>query len=94
MIRPRDEGPAVYLCVEPVDGRKQINGLAELVQDHLELNPFLCGESQYVARDGEQSTYALKRGAGPPHNFVLLFPLSVRVGRTHIGGNDNVGIFL
>lgn len=39
MIRPRDEGPAVYLCVEPVDGRKQINGLAELVQDHLALNP-------------------------------------------------------
>lgn len=40
MIRPRDEGRSVYLCVEPVDGRKQINGLAALVQDHLELNPF------------------------------------------------------
>ena len=40
MIRPREDGPQVYLCVEPVDGRKQINGLAQLVQDQLELNPF------------------------------------------------------
>ena len=32
MIRSRDEGPQVYLCVETVDGRKQINGLAALVQ--------------------------------------------------------------
>ena len=40
MIRPREDGPQVYPCVEPVDGRKQINGLAQLVQDQLELNPF------------------------------------------------------
>lgn len=46
MIRPSDAGPLVYLCVEPVDGRKQINGLAQLVQDTLELNPF--SEQLYV----------------------------------------------
>ncbi len=40
MIRPRDDAPQVYLCVEPVDGRKQINGLVHLVQDHLEFNVF------------------------------------------------------
>jgi transposase len=40
MIRPSDSGPLVYLCVAPVDGRKAINGLALLVQDTLELNPF------------------------------------------------------
>jgi transposase len=40
MIRPNDDGPLVYLCVEPVDGRKQINGLAQVVQDTLSLNPF------------------------------------------------------
>ena len=40
MIRPHDDGPLVYLCVEPVDGRKQINGLAALVQDTLQMNPF------------------------------------------------------
>ena len=40
MIRPNEDGPMVYLCVEPVDGRKQINGLAQVVQDTLSLNPF------------------------------------------------------
>ncbi len=40
MIRPRDEGAQVYLCVQPVDGRKQINGLVSLIQSELELNPF------------------------------------------------------
>lgn len=40
MIRPRDDGPEVYLCVTPVDGRKQINGLVALIQSHLELDPF------------------------------------------------------
>ena len=40
MIRPRDDGVEVYLCVEPVDFRKQINGLATLVQDVLAMNPF------------------------------------------------------
>ena len=40
MIRPPDEGVEVYLCVEPVDLRRQINGLATLVQDTLALDPF------------------------------------------------------
>ena len=30
----------VYLCTEPVDFRKQINGLAALVQELLGLDPF------------------------------------------------------
>jgi len=40
MIRPAREGIEVYVCVEPVDMRKQINGLATLVEVHLEMNPF------------------------------------------------------
>ena len=40
MIRPSAELAEIYVCVEPVDFRKQINGLAALVQDELELNPF------------------------------------------------------
>ena len=40
MIRPTGDLPEVYLCVEPVDFRKQIDGLAALVQDELALNPF------------------------------------------------------
>ena len=40
MIRPPSQGVEVYLCVEPVDFRKQIAGLATLVQDTLSMNPF------------------------------------------------------
>ena len=40
MIRPPNEGIEVYLCVEPVDFRRQINGLATIVQDKLALDPF------------------------------------------------------
>jgi len=39
MMRPRDDLPEVYLCTEPVDFRKQINGLAELVEGELALDP-------------------------------------------------------
>jgi transposase len=40
MIRPSGVGVAVFLCVEPVDFRKQSAGLAEIVQGDLTLNPF------------------------------------------------------
>ena len=40
MIRPAVELAEVYICTEPVDFRKQINGLAALVQDALALDPF------------------------------------------------------
>ena len=40
MIRPAHHGIEVWLCVEPVDFRKQITGLATLVQDRLSMDPF------------------------------------------------------
>ena len=40
MIRPANNLSEVYLCLDPVDFRKQINGLAALVQDVLALDPF------------------------------------------------------
>ena len=40
MIRPPNEGIEIWLCVEPVDFRKQITGLAALVQDPLAMDPF------------------------------------------------------
>jgi transposase len=40
MMRPLNDGITVYVCVEPVDFRKQINGLSVLVQDVLALDPF------------------------------------------------------
>lgn len=39
MMRP-SETATVYVCLDPVDFRKQINGLAALVQDVLRLDPF------------------------------------------------------
>ncbi|MDT8328925.1 MAG: IS66 family insertion sequence element accessory protein TnpB [Roseovarius sp.] len=40
MMRPSNALPAVYLCREVVDFRKGINGLAVLVEEALQLNPF------------------------------------------------------
>lgn len=40
MMRPSPELATVYVCVDPVDFRKQINGLAALVQEVLALDPF------------------------------------------------------
>ena len=40
MMRPSNDLPAIYVCVDPVDFRKQIDGLAALVQDVLALDPF------------------------------------------------------
>jgi transposase len=39
MMRPTD-GVVVYLCREPVDMRKSIDGLSALVEGELELDPF------------------------------------------------------
>ena len=40
MIRPSNDLPAVYLCRDIVDLRKGINGLAVLVEQALQLDPF------------------------------------------------------
>ena len=40
MMRPPNSLAEVYLCLDPVDFRKQINGLAALVADVLALDPF------------------------------------------------------
>jgi transposase len=40
MIRPPNEGVEIYLCVEPVDFRRQANGLAALVESELQRNAF------------------------------------------------------
>ena len=39
-MRPSNDLPAVYLCREAVDFRKGINGLAALVEEELDLDPF------------------------------------------------------
>ena len=39
-MRPSNDLPAVYLCREAVDFRKGINGLAALVEEVMDLDPF------------------------------------------------------
>lgn len=46
MMRPRHDIKHVYLCVAPIDFRRAINGLSQVVQSVLELDPF--GEALYV----------------------------------------------
>jgi len=63
-MRPSSELPAVYLCREAVDFRKGINGLAALVEESLELNPF--SEQLFVfcnrARDRVRILYWERNG--------------------------------
>ncbi len=40
MIRPSENLPRVYVCREPVDMRKSIDGLAALVEGVLAMDPF------------------------------------------------------
>ena len=40
MMRPSKNLPSVYLCREPVDFRKAINGLSVIVEETLCLDPF------------------------------------------------------
>ena len=66
MIRPTGS-LAVYLCVEPVDFRKQIPGLATIVQGDLELNPFEPSVFGFVNRKRDQCRLLLWERNG----FVL-----------------------
>ena len=63
MIRPAHEGLEVYLCIEPVDFRRQINGLATLVQDQLEMNPFSTQLFCFTNRRRHQATFNIPFGA-------------------------------
>lgn len=49
MMRPAGD-VAVYLCLAPVDMRKQSRGLSELVQGDLELDPFASAIFGFVNR--------------------------------------------
>ena len=66
MIRPTGS-LAVYLCVEPVDFRKQIPGLATIVQGDLDLNPFEPAVFGFVNRKRDQCRLLLWERNG----FVL-----------------------
>lgn len=53
MMRPSSDLAEVFLCLDPVDFRKGINGLAALVESVLELDPF--ASSLFVFRNRQKS---------------------------------------
>ena len=64
MIRPANEGIDVWLCVEPVDFRKQITGLATLVQDTLAMDPFSTQLFVFTNRRRTQCRSCTGKSAG------------------------------
>ena len=72
MIRPPNEGIEVWLCVEPVDFRKQIPGLAALVQDTLAMDPFSAHLFVFTNRRRTQCRIE------PPRESRRLHSLSLR----------------
>lgn len=67
MIRPAGDDLEIYLCVEPVDFRKQAAGLATLVQDALALDPFSSQLFVFTNRRRSQCRILVRERAG----FVL-----------------------
>jgi transposase len=67
VIRPTGDGLEIYLCVEPVDFRKQAAGLATLVQDALALDPFSSQLFVFTNRRRSQCRILVWERAG----FVL-----------------------
>jgi len=57
MMRPTQTHWQVYLCMQPVDFRKGMAGLAVLVESQLGLNPF--AESLYVFRNRSATSIKL-----------------------------------
>ena len=71
MRLPADDVPVIYLCSQPVDFPKDINGLSLLVDDILCMDP-LSGHLL-----GEDRILSLAEGSGRGH-FRLAAPLETR----------------
>ena len=54
MRRPADDVPVIYLCSQPVDFRKGINGLSLLVDDILCMDPLSGHLFVFVNRRGDK----------------------------------------
>ena len=66
-MRPADELTEVYVCTAPVDFRKQINGLAALVEGELGLDPFSSRLYVFTNRRVDRCKILYFEGSG----FVL-----------------------
>jgi len=68
MMRPRDD-VAVYLCRQPVDFRKSIDGLSILVEQELEHDPFAEALFVFCNRKRDKIKVLYFEGSG----FVLWY---------------------
>jgi len=58
-MRPSNALPAVYLCRDVVDFRKGINGLAVLVEEALQQDPFSEQLFVFCNRTRNQTTFSI-----------------------------------
>ena len=63
------EDTDVYICLEPIDMRKQINGLVALVVDELSKSPQANQAYVFVSKDKRKAKILYWHGNG----FVLLY---------------------
>jgi len=68
VMKSVDPFKSIFWHPAPVDGRKQINGLSELVQDAMDQNPF--GASRNVARQSLSGQFLLADGSWHPRNLA------------------------
>jgi transposase len=64
MMRPRNDLPEVYVCLQPVDFRKGIRGLSILVEAELELDPFSERLFVFTNRKRDQVKVLYWEGSG------------------------------
>ena len=64
MMRPSNDLPEVYLCREPVDFRKGIDGLTALVQEHLRLDPYAGTIYVFRAKRADRVKLLIWDGSG------------------------------
>jgi len=77
-MRPNENLPVVYLCREPVDFRKSINGLSVMVEDTLALDPFSEHLFAFINRKRDKVKILYWERAG----FVLWYK-RLEKGRFH-----------
>ena len=59
----------VLVATRSVDFRKQVDGLAAIVQVALGADPFICGGTDYVAAGPLGPLRSTKSAGSPPHNI-------------------------
>jgi transposase len=91
-MHPSCQIEQVYLCLEPVDFRKSINGLGALVERELQLNPF-CSALYVFANRHRTKIVSVRRNHLPIHRCKEQTRALLPQARGHHGiGFEEVGV--